>query len=66
MDTFYSHFNSKVTDDLYTRMDELGMSLHDTIVLASFVQEEAGNEENAHVSAVFHNRLAPGSPYPRL
>ena len=66
VDTFYSHFNSKVTDDLYTRMDELGMSLHDTIVLASFVQEEAGNEENAHVSAVFHNRLAPGSPYPRL
>ena len=66
VDTFYSHFNSKVTDDLYTRMDELGMSLHDTIVLASFVQEEAGNEENAHVSAVFHNRLAPDSPYPRL
>lgn len=66
VDTFYSHFNSMVTDDLYARMDELGMSLHNTIVLASFIQEEAGNKENAHVSAVFHNRLAEGSPYPRL
>ena len=66
VDTFYSHFNSVVTDEMYDRMDELGMSLHDTIVLASFIQEEAGNEENAHVSAVFHNRLAENSPYPRL
>ncbi len=66
VDTFYSHFNSVVTDEMYDRMDELGMSLHDTVVLASFIQEEAGNEENAHVSAVFHNRLAKDSPYPRL
>lgn len=66
VDTFYSHFNSVVTDEMYDRMAELGMSLHDTIVLASFIQEEAGNEENAHVSAVFHNRLAENSPYPRL
>ena len=66
VDTFYSHFNSVVTDEMYDRMDDLGMSLHDTVVLASFIQEEAGNEENAHVSAVFHNRLAENSPYPRL
>ena len=64
--TFYARFDEQVTQDLYDRMEELGMSLSDTITLASFVQEEAGNEEDAKVSAVFHNRLAEGSPYPRL
>ena len=64
--TFYARFDEQVNQELYDRMDEMGMSLSDTITLASFVQEEAGNEEGAKVSAVFHNRLAEGSPYPRL
>lgn len=64
--TFYARFDEQVNQELYDRMDEMGMSLSDTITLASFVQEEAGNEEDTKVSAVFHNRLAEGSPYPRL
>lgn len=64
--TFYREFDRQMTDDLYQRMDEMGMSLEDTIILASFVQEEAGNEESANVSAVFHNRLQPDSPITRL
>lgn len=64
--TFYREFERQMTDDLYQRMDEMGMSLEDTIILASFVQEEAGNAENANVSAVFHNRLQPDSPITKL
>ena len=36
------------------------MSLHDVVVLASLIQEEAGNEYSKQVSAVFHNRLSTG------
>jgi len=64
--TFYARFDEQVGQDLYDRMAQMDMSLSDTITLASFVQEEAGNQEDARVSAVFHNRLAEGSPYPRL
>ena len=38
----------------------------DAVILASFVQEEAGNAEDPNVAQVFLNRLAEGSPYPRL
>lgn len=62
----YANFEAKITPELYARMEEMGLSLNQAVTLASFVQEEAGNEEDAKVSAVFHNRLAPGSPYPRL
>lgn len=57
---FYQNFDNKITDDMYARMDELGMSLNDVITLASMIQEEAGNDQDAKVSAVFHNRLAIG------
>ena len=63
----YQNFDKKVTPDLYARMDELGLSLEETITLASFVQEEAGDPINMNdVSAVLHNRLAEGSDHPRL
>jgi UPF0755 protein len=64
--TFYARFDSTMTDELYAEMEAQGMSLNQTITLASFVQEEAGNDQDAKVSAVFRNRLADGSPYPRL
>lgn len=66
VNTFYAEFDRQVTADLRARAEEEGMTLHEAITLASFVQEEAGNDQNAKVSAVFHNRLAEGSPYPRL
>ncbi len=64
--TIFANFESKITDDMYDRMDEIGMSLDEVITLASFVQEEAGNSQNDNVAQVFLNRLAPDSPYPRL
>ncbi len=66
VDKLYTQFEATITPAMEARMEELGMTLDETVILASFVQEEAGNEESAHVSAVFHNRLAPGSPFPRL
>lgn len=66
VDKLYTQFEATITPEMEARMEELGMTLDETVILASFVQEEAGNEESAHVSAVFHNRLAPGSPFPRL
>lgn len=56
----YGAFDAKFTDEMYQRMNELNMSLHDVIVLASLIQEEAGNEFSKQVSAVFHNRLKTG------
>lgn len=64
--TIYQNFDKKMTPELYALMEEKGMTLTETITLASFVQEEAGNAEDERVSAVFHNRLAEDSPFPRL
>ena len=63
----YKQFDKVITPEMYTRMDELNMSLREVITLASLVQEEAGMPENQPgVSGVFHNRLKPDSPYPRM
>lgn len=66
VNTFYAEFDAKVTPEMRQRATEMGFTLDEMITLASFVQEEAGNANNERVSAVFHNRLAEGSPFPRL
>lgn len=66
VNTFYSEFDRRVDGELLDKVDASGMSLEDVVILASFVQEEAGNEEDRNVAEVFLNRLAEGSPYPRL
>lgn len=63
----YAQFDAEITDEMYARMDELGMTLNETITLASLIQEEAGDPVNmAPVSGVFHNRLQENSPYPKM
>ena len=64
--TFYSHFERQFTDEMYKELDKQDLSLSEVITLASFVQEEAGNEQDSNVAQVFRNRLAEGSPYPKL
>ncbi len=62
-----SNFNNKVTSSYYDRMQELGLSLEDTITLASIIQAEAGVRTDMEtISSVFHNRLADPSDYPNL
>ena len=64
--TFYSHFDRQFSDEMYKELDKQDLSLSEVITLASFVQEEAGNEQDSNVAQVFRNRLAEGSPYPKL
>ena len=64
--TFYARFDEVVTEDVYAALEAEGMTLHELVTLASFVQEEAGNDQDGNVAQVFRNRLTEGSPYPRL
>lgn len=64
--TFYARFDAMITDEMYAELEAQGMTLPELVTLASFVQEEAGNEQDSNVAQVFRNRLAEGSPYPRL
>lgn len=62
---FLKNAEAKLTDEMYSRADELGMSMDEIIVLASIIQKEASPEVMAKVSSVLHNRLESPS-YPRL
>lgn len=58
VDRFYAAFDAFATQELRDRAQEMGMTLDETVILGSLIQEEAGNEQDAMVSSVFHNRLA--------
>ena len=64
--TFYAQFDAQITEEMYQKLEEQGMTLNELVTLASFVQEEAGNSQDSNVAQVFRNRLAEGSPYPWL
>ncbi|MFR2263269.1 MAG: endolytic transglycosylase MltG [Faecalibacterium sp.] len=64
--TFYVQFDAQITEEMYAELEKQAMTLPELITLASFVQEEAGNSQDSNVAQVFRNRLADGSPYPRL
>lgn len=64
--TFYAHFDKQFTDAMYKKLEQQELSLSEVITLASFVQEEAGNDQDDNVAQVFRNRLAEDSPYPKL
>ena len=64
--TFYAQFDAQFTEGMYAALKEQGMTLPELVTLSSFVQEEAGNSQDSNVAQVFRNRLAEGSPYPRL
>ncbi len=67
LDKIYQNFNNKITSRLYNRMNELGLTLDETITLASIVQREADNKANmGNVASVFFNRMAIPEAYPHL
>ena len=54
-------FWEEVTPQMIERAKALGMTTTDFVTLASLIGKETGDEEEkAHVSAVFHNRLKKG------
>lgn len=61
------HFSSKITDEMYERMDELDMDLNEVITLASIVQWESGSvEDMPKVASVFINRMNDPDTFPTL
>ena len=60
--TFYAQFDAQITDAMYAKLKEQGMTLNELVTLASFVQEEAGNSQDSNVAQVFRNRLAEARP----
>lgn len=63
----FSNFAEKVNRNDLGRMSELGLTLDQTITLASIVQAEAGIErEMKNVASVFLNRLKNSEEYPKL
>lgn len=67
---FFDNFSTKITAQMKERMEELGITLDETITLASMIQKEAGGvhgiDEMKRVSSVFHNRLNTPEAYPKL
>lgn len=63
----YNNFQDKIDEELTERMEELGMTLDETIILASLIQREGTNEDNmSKVSSVFHNRMNDAENFPQL
>lgn len=62
VDVLYKEFAAQ-TAGLMDTINEKGTTLDDVVIMASFIQEEAGMpEEDARVSACFHNRLETDDP----
>ncbi len=61
------NFNSKMTERDYARMEELGISLDETLTLASIIQMEAGSiDQMSRISSVFWNRMNNAETFPKL
>lgn len=63
----YNNFENKITRSMTARMEELGMTLDEVIILASLIQKEGTTEDNmSMISSVFHNRLNNPDRFPSL
>ena len=63
----FKNFNSKITNAHWGRMKEMGLSLEETLTLASLIQAESGQSQQMRkVSSVFWNRLDKSSQFPNL
>lgn len=64
---FLDNFNNRVDISTRSAIKANGMTLNDTIILASLIQWEAGNKESmSGISCVLHNRLNDPADYPKL
>ncbi|MCL2633602.1 MAG: endolytic transglycosylase MltG [Oscillospiraceae bacterium] len=65
--TIYSNYNSKVTNEMYKKMGEMGFTLDEFMTLASMVQWEAADPDDMKlVASVFLNRLNDPDNFPRM
>ena len=62
-----ANFAEKVNANMLGRMEEMGLTIDETIALASIVQKEAGStREMKMVASVFWNRLNNSEEFPKL
>lgn len=60
---FLLNFHGKLTADMYTQAENLGISLHEAVIVASMIEAEAGsNDERSLIASVIYNRLEAGMP----
>ena len=65
-DKFLTNFEEKFTEEMWTALDNSGMTLNQAITLASIIQKECSEHTQMKlVSSVFHNRLN-SKDFPRL
>jgi UPF0755 protein len=61
--TMVDHLRQVFNADLQARAQELKMTLHEVLTLASLIEKETGSgDERPEISAVFHNRLKKRIP----
>lgn len=59
--TMVRRFWSLIPESWEARAEELGLSMHEVVTLASIIEKETGTpEERPLISSVFHNRLERG------
>ncbi len=64
---FLNNLDKKITDEMYDRMTELGLTFEEFMTLASIVQAEAiTKEQMENVASVYHNRLNNSAEFPKL
>ena len=56
-----------MNSDIEKRMDDIGMTMDEVVILASVIQGEAGVRDEMHmVSSVFRNRMKNSGTFPML
>lgn len=67
IDRMFESFNENLEGRYYNRMTKMGLTLDETITLASIVQKEADSVENMkNVASVFYNRMAASESFPKF
>ena len=55
------NFRRKISEEMYSRAEELGMTMYDVLKVASLIEKEAANdEERMLIASVIYNRLNAG------
>ena len=63
---FLQNFDMKITDEMKDLMRKKGLTLHETLTIASIIQGEATGEEMNKVSSVYWNRINDVLTFPKL